>query len=159
MEPLFYNANMNGWWGAKIVDPPEWEVKDREAHPKARLVRWSEDRHKRADAMRDMTKLFTQAGITHMIHLLTGTKAGQTLRLKTYRDITRDLHHTPPFSQATYDSLVMAIPAAWKAVVGEAADLIKHGIKCVEVDTVIDSKRHDLLDDQVYERHLKSSER
>eukprot|EP00966_Prymnesium_polylepis_P224963 5203243-Prymnesium_polylepis.1 len=25
MEPLFYNPNKGGWWGAPLTDPADWE--------------------------------------------------------------------------------------------------------------------------------------
>ena len=81
MEPLFYNANMVGWWGSKIIDPPDWEVKDREAHSKASLGRWSKDRCARADVMFKTTKRFARAGITHVCDLLKGTQAGEELKM------------------------------------------------------------------------------
>ena len=139
------------------------------------------------------------------------------MRWKTYRDITRDLHTTPPFSASEYSSLIDAIPAAWLVVVSEAAKLqrehptwdvhylirrsplpvgtwvqtadglvgqiIRHGpqalhafsgragrsdglaaylakagIRCEEIDTVIDSKRHDLLDDGVFDAKLRAAQ-
>ena len=40
---------------------------------------------------------------------------------------------------------------------GLAAYLAKEGIKCTEIDTVIDSVRHDLLDDDVFERKLQAA--
>ena len=39
MEPLVYNPNMGGWWGAKIVDAPEWEWERRRKHPAVEAVR------------------------------------------------------------------------------------------------------------------------
>ena len=38
-----------------------------------------------------------------------------------------------------------------------AAYLAKAGIRCTEVDTVIDSKRHDLLDDDVFRTKLQAA--
>ena len=38
MEPLFYNPNMGGWRGAKMVDVPEWEWERRRKHSAVEAV-------------------------------------------------------------------------------------------------------------------------
>ena len=40
MEPIFYNPNIAGWWGARILDSAAWEMADRAAQP-TRLFRCS----------------------------------------------------------------------------------------------------------------------
>jgi hypothetical protein len=75
------------------------------------LGRWSLDRRARADVMFETTKRFAQAGITHVCDLLKGTEAGEELKIMTYRDVTRKLHGTPPFSPEEYRSLVESMPS------------------------------------------------
>ena len=224
-EPLFYNANVNGWWGAKVVDPAQWDVADRERDPHVRLQRWSGNRVKWAEDMYRTTQRFAQLGMTHVIHLLKGTQAGGRLAWKTYADILHmHLHGSQGLvtrsrvqsrdmavSEEEFNSLIDALPVVWKEVVaaaaarkrenprsdvfdlirreelppgtwvrdsagrvgqvmdrrpealhafsgragrkdGLAAYLLKREIRCTEVDTVIHSKRHDLLDDATFKR-------
>ena len=217
MEPLFYNPNMGGWWGAPLTDPADWEVDDRESHPRAASLRWSKEKECRSRDIDTTSRAFAAWDITHFMHLLTGTGAGEELRIATYRDIIARRAATPPFSAHTYQSLLDAIPHQWTQAVKEAttakqqdptatfrqivdrtplppgswvqgedgrvgwidangpwalhafsgkagrldglaACLQERGMRCTEVDTLIDAKKHDLLNDSVYARILSDAE-
>ena len=207
MEPLSYNPYLAGWWGHKVLDSPAWLRDDRDRHREVRLVRSSPQRLQRARGLYDVSVQLADAGLTHVVHLLSLSGG---LHLRSYRELRSDLGRTPRFTRATYDSLLEALPPVWLQIVtaaaslhaqhlswdmptlirrippppnvwvqlpsglvgkvearpatilhcfsgrahredGLAAALTSRGLECAEVDTVIHSKRHDLLDDDVYD--------
>ena len=216
MEPLFYNPNMSGWWGAPLADPADWEIDDRERHSKAAVLRWSDNKEQRSREMYTATKAMAAWGLTHFIHLLEGTEPKGELRIASYRDIRGRHRGTPLFTALEYQSLVDAVPHAWKQLItataelkrqhptwsfrdavdstplppgswiqthdgrigrieangpqalhafsgkngradGLAACLSARGVKCTEIDTLIDATKHDLLADDVYHRILNAA--
>ena len=68
MEPIFYNPNIAGWWGTRILDSAQWEMADRAAHPTS-LFRCSAERRTLADTMYKLSQDFARAGITHVVHI------------------------------------------------------------------------------------------
>ena len=77
MEPLFYNPNMQGWWGAALCDSAEWELSHRAANRKPALIRSSGERNQRCKEMFKTATMFAHEGITHLAHLLNGWEAGE----------------------------------------------------------------------------------
>jgi ribonuclease HI len=216
VEPLFYNPNLNGWFGYFNLDTTEWLRDHRERHSEVHLVRISKAREGRARDMLALSRTFASANITHVCHLL-ASKEGEILRILTYKEQReRRGGLALPFTKHNYDALVTALPSVWIQTIARAATLqatrpmggltsvirasphppgtwirdargrvgqmearpvrILHcfsgrahradglaaalkgkGFECKEVDTLIHDKRHDLLDDTVFDDLCKQA--
>ena len=72
MEPLFYNPHLSGWWGAAVLDSPDWERLARDKKPKPKLCRWTNEREEDAREVYERSVRFAGVGVTHVVHLLGG---------------------------------------------------------------------------------------
>jgi hypothetical protein len=69
--------------------------------------------------MYEITRVFAGAGITHVAHLLSGTRPGELLEITHYRRLPEATRRC--ITPTLYKSLLEAIPKAWNQVVQDAS--------------------------------------
>ena len=117
MEPCMYNPNIGGWFGAKVLEPDGFERQDKARRPTVALYRGTEGRKQLAQEYYQITLAYAQAGITHVIDLLTGLRPGQRLNLRAVDPLW------PPIVQQTYMELLRGLPRQWLEQIRDARDL------------------------------------
>ena len=88
MEPLFYNVNISGEWGARIADATDY-IRDARDDPRhtSKLLRVSPERAAAAAKFLQLTQAMAAIGVTHVYHLILGWERGQKLRFMSYREL------------------------------------------------------------------------
>ena len=127
MEPIWYNPNLNGVWGARIGDSETYireqrESRDRRSH----LLRVSPSRISQATAYYKLTKAAAEVGLTHIFNLLCGFHPGEKLRWVTYRELKRraDLADLAlPLSLDDFGALLGSLQPQMRSVVRSAINL------------------------------------
>ena len=116
MEPLFYNPHLSGWWGAAVLDSPDWERLARDKKPKPKLCRWTNEREEDAREVYERSVRFAEVGVTHVVHLL----GGDGRRPMAWREFRRSCHPNPPCDQHEYSRLIESLPEAWLITLRDA---------------------------------------
>ena len=123
-EPLFYNPNLSGNAGARVSDPPGWMRKARAtAMVKCQLLRTSPARRKLAINYYEYTRRMAAAGLTHVVHLLTGLSTSAPLRWLTFPELQASCaaRSIPtPCTAAHLSDLIHSLPKPWHDVVAQA---------------------------------------
>ena len=117
MEPCMYNPNIGGWFGAKVLEPDGFERQEKARRPTVALFRGTEGRKQQARDYYQITLAYAQAGITHVIDLLTGLRPGQRLNLRPVDPLW------PPVVQQTYMELLRGLPVQWLEQIRDARNL------------------------------------
>ena len=123
MEPIGYNPNLSGWWGAKFCDGEEWEVLNKNKIKNVKLLRTSNLRIALARKMYELLKVLATAGVTHMHHIINQARSGMTMGVMSFREFKRKYGNGThaPCSQEQYNDLLGSIPNEWREI------LEKHG--------------------------------
>ena len=118
-EPIGYNPNLGGWWGAKITDSDTWLYENREKYKGVNLLRVSKGRRKLAKEMYSLLRSMAEKGVTHIIHIIKGGGVHDEVNFMTFREFTRMYGQRggAPCSSEQYKALVQGIPEEWKEAV------------------------------------------
>jgi exonuclease III len=125
-EPLHYNPNINGKFGAALTDTPKTILALRDANrSQARLIRASTERTKMCQEYYSTTKKMAQMKCTHFIHLFIGlhNRTIGRVSLMTYEHFAKrakkyHLRH-PPLSNDQYRRLIQGITSQkpWQTLI------------------------------------------
>ena len=128
MEPLFYNPNLGGWWGSSTIDDANWELEERKKTARVSLIRRSAKKRESAKEMYEISKLFANEGITHVIDITTGWEDEQGGRIASYDELSEKLRNGRrggkrlQFSRKLYNSMVRSLPKTWTEGIQKAAE-------------------------------------
>ena len=121
MEPIFYNPNIGGWWGARITDSENWLINNRELYPQVRMIRGrSKERLLLAKNYYNLSKKISKAGVTHVAHIISGWGPGENIKLLDFKDLQKKYKDNTPFSRKQYNELIQHIPIKWKETLDNA---------------------------------------
>ena len=116
-EPLFYNPHLSGWWGAPVLDTPEFELQHRVRTPKVMFARQSVQRVQDAREVYMRSKKFAAVGLTHICHLLDSQgniMTWQGLKLHVGR------RGEMPCEEPEFEQLLASIPQRWQDIIRTA---------------------------------------
>ena len=118
MEPLFYNPHMRGEWGERILDDASAVRAHRERVPQCRLMRGTPERTARAHVRYELTRAFAAVGVTHVGHIVQGWDGGDLRLMSSCAFMAQFGRSRPaPCTREQYESLVAALPGAWRDVI------------------------------------------
>ena len=125
MEPLFYNPNISGRWGAATLDPETYALEQRQrkgagaSDPK--ICCWSQERDTDAKEVYDRSKRFAALGLTHIAHML--EPDGKLITWAGIKGLARSKETQTPCTPEEFDALYRGIPECWY----EVLDLLAGG--------------------------------
>ena len=125
MEPLFYNPDISGRWGAATLDPETYAPEQRQrkgagaSDPK--ICCWSQERDTDAKEVYDRSKRFAALGLTHIAHML---EPGRTrITWAGIKGLARSKETQTPCTPEEFDAFYRGIPECWY----EVLDLLAGG--------------------------------
>ena len=123
MEPLFYNPNTSGRWGAATLDPETYALEQRQrkeagaSDPK--ICCWSQERDTDAKEVYDRSKRFAALRLTHIAHML--EPDGKLITWAGIKGLARSKETQTACTHEEFDALYNGIPKCWYDVLDRVA--------------------------------------